>query len=161
MDFELVREVCSPFIQCGTHQQITFLTTSKNKRNFCLVFGVAQNLRSNLHNRCDTGSTSNHVEFGCLVLFSLDIKVTILDVFELAYGPTEGGFFYSSNAISTPEHGGTHLDAPIHFAEGRWTSDQIPLEALIGPAVVLDVSDRALQDADYRLTADDVGALGG
>src|SRR5215212_10861416 len=50
---------------------------------------------------------------------------------QLSYGRTPGGWFYSSNAICTPEHGGTHLDAPIHFAEGRRTIDQIPLEQLI------------------------------
>ncbi len=75
----------------------------------------------------------------------------------LAYGPTEAGYFYSANAFSTPEHGGTHLDAPIHFAEGRWTTEQIPLERLSGPAVVIDVSERAAEDPDYRLTAGDVG----
>jgi kynurenine formamidase len=77
---------------------------------------------------------------------------------ELAYGPTEGGYFYSSYSLSTPEHGGTHLDAPIHFAEGRHTVDQIPLETLLGPAAVIDVSEQASQDPDYRLTAADVTA---
>lgn len=76
----------------------------------------------------------------------------------LAYGPTESGYFYAANAFCMPEHGGTHLDAPIHFAEGRWTSDQIPVEKLIGPAVVLDVSQQAASDPDYRLTAADVAA---
>src|SRR5215217_6499021 len=61
---------------------------------------------------------------------------------QLAYGPTPGGWFYSSYAICTPEHGGTHLDAPIHFGEGKATVDRIPLEKLIAPAVVIDVTDR-------------------
>jgi len=77
---------------------------------------------------------------------------------QLAYGPTPGGWFYSSNAICTPEHGGTHLDAPIHFAAGGHTADQIPLEQLMAPAVVIDVADRASSNADYRLNADDVRA---
>jgi kynurenine formamidase len=77
---------------------------------------------------------------------------------QLAYGPTPGGWFYSSNAICTPEHGGTHLDAPIHFAAGKHTADQIPLEQLMAPAVVIDVADRASSNADYRLSADDVRA---
>ena len=34
---------------------------------------------------------------------------------QLAFGRTEGGYFYAANSLSTPEHGGTHLDAPIHF----------------------------------------------
>ena len=50
---------------------------------------------------------------------------------ELAFGPTEGGWFYSSYSYSSPEHGGTHLDAPIHFAEGGRSVDQIPLEQLV------------------------------
>ena len=77
---------------------------------------------------------------------------------QLAYGATPGGWFYSSYAICTPEHGGTHLDAPIHFAEGMQTVDRIPLERLIAPAIVIDVADRAASNADYRLTADDVRA---
>lgn len=64
----------------------------------------------------------------------------------LAYGTTDGGWFYASNAFATAEHGGTHLDAPIHFAEGRWTADEIPLSGLVGPAAVVDVSDRATPD---------------
>ncbi len=77
---------------------------------------------------------------------------------QLAYGPTPGGWFYSSNSICTPEHGGTHLDAPIHFGEGKRMADQIPLEQLLAPAVVIDVASKAVGDADYRLTADDVRA---
>jgi kynurenine formamidase len=64
----------------------------------------------------------------------------------LSYGPTPGGWFYASNRYASAEHGGTHLDAPIHFAEGRRTSDAIPLSSLIGPAAVVDVSDRAHPD---------------
>ncbi len=75
---------------------------------------------------------------------------------ELAWGETEDGYFYSANSISTPEHGGTHLDAPIHFAAERWTVDQVPLERLVGPAVVLDVAARAAEDPDYLLTREDV-----
>jgi kynurenine formamidase len=77
---------------------------------------------------------------------------------QLSYGPTPGGWFYASNVLCTPEHGGTHLDAPIHFAEGRTTSDQIPLTRLIAPAVVIDVADQSAANADYLLTADDVRA---
>ena len=75
-----------------------------------------------------------------------------------SYGMTEGGYFYSSNSFAAPEHGGTHLDAPIHFAEHGWTADQVPLEHLITPAVVIDVTAKTATDADYRLTAADVTA---
>jgi kynurenine formamidase len=75
---------------------------------------------------------------------------------QLAFGETGGGYFYSANAFSTPEHGGTHLDAPIHFDAGGQTLDQVPVSRLIGPAVVLDVRQSAAADPDYRLTAEDV-----
>jgi kynurenine formamidase len=70
-----------------------------------------------------------------------------------ANGPTPGGWFYASNTLSTPEHGGTHLDAPRHFSATGRTTDQIPLEQLIAPAVVIDVTKEAAKDRDYRLTA--------
>jgi kynurenine formamidase len=66
-------------------------------------------------------------------------------------GPTPGGFYYAANNLSTSEHGGTHLDAPRHFAEGKWTTEQIPLDRLIGPAVVVDVSAAAAADRDYQI----------
>ena len=69
---------------------------------------------------------------------------------------TPAGYYYAANNFSTSEHGGTHLDAPIHFAEGKQTADQVPLDRLVGPAVVVDVVARAEADADYRL---DVPAL--
>jgi len=74
----------------------------------------------------------------------------------LAYGRTEGGWFYASNRFAAAEHGGTHLDAPIHFAEGGWTNDRIPLSSLIGPAVVVDVSGHA--SADYLVSVSDLTA---
>jgi len=47
-------------------------------------------------------------------------------------GVTDKGYYYSANRFCTAEHGGTHIDAPIHFFAGRQTVDQIPLERLIG-----------------------------
>jgi kynurenine formamidase len=76
----------------------------------------------------------------------------------LSFGLAPGGFFYAANSFCAPEHGGTHLDAPIHFFENRQTVDSIPLERLIGPAVVLDITARAASDQDYRLTVADVVA---
>ncbi len=84
---------------------------------------------------------------------------TATERFELerrSFGETEAGYFYADNAFSTPEHGGTHLDAPIHFAADRTTLDEVPLERLVAPVVVIDVSDRAAADPDYRLTRQDV-----
>lgn len=78
---------------------------------------------------------------------------------KLADGATEGGYYYRMNSFCAPEHGGTHLDAPSHFAKDGWTADQIPLAKLIAPGVVLDVSKQASADPDYRLTAADVRAF--
>ncbi|HEY5941194.1 MAG TPA: cyclase family protein [Gemmatimonadales bacterium] len=66
---------------------------------------------------------------------------------------TPAGYYYAANNFSAAEHGGTHLDAPIHFAEGQWTTDQIPLERLIGQAVVIDVQAGADSSPDYRVDA--------
>ena len=77
----------------------------------------------------------------------------------LAWGRTEGGYFYSAARLAAPEHGGTHLDAPVHFAEGGLVTDRIPLDRLVGPGVVIDVSERAAKDRDYRLTREDVLAF--
>lgn len=74
----------------------------------------------------------------------------------VAEGKTDKGYYYSAYKISTPEHGGTHLDAPIHFAEGRRTVDEIPLDQLIAPAVKIDVSAKALANRDYAVTVADL-----
>jgi kynurenine formamidase len=73
-------------------------------------------------------------------------------------GPAEGGYFYSAYSFCAPEHGGTHLDAPVHFAEGRHAAEAVPLEQLVAPAVVVDVSAQAATDPIYRLTRADVEA---
>ena len=69
---------------------------------------------------------------------------------------TPAGYYYAANNFSAAEHGGTHLDAPVHFAEGKWTADQIPLDRLVGDAVVIDVQVRADSSADYRIDRDEL-----
>jgi kynurenine formamidase len=71
-------------------------------------------------------------------------------------GMTPGGYYYAANNFSTSEHGGTHLDSPIHFAEGKATVDQIPLDRLVGPAVVIDVMQASDANADYLITTADI-----
>ena len=78
---------------------------------------------------------------------------------KLASGLTEGGYFYAANTFCTPEHGGTHLDAPIHFSERGQTMEQIPLEKLMAPAVVIDVTARTATDRNYLASRDDVLAF--
>lgn len=74
----------------------------------------------------------------------------------ISYGHTEGGYFYSAYTISTPEHGGTHLDAPIHFAEGQDTTEAVALERLIAPGVVIDMTDAAARDPDALLAVEHI-----
>jgi kynurenine formamidase len=71
---------------------------------------------------------------------------------KLNWGLTEGGWWYASNEYGASEHGGTHADAPVHFARGGRTIDQIPLEEWIGPAVKIDVRTLCKLDRDYRLS---------
>jgi kynurenine formamidase len=84
---------------------------------------------------------------------------TKFELEKLASGMTPGGYFYSANSLSTPEHGGTHLDAPMHFSEKGLTVDRVPLAQLIAPAVVMDISAKAAADRNYRLTREDVLAF--
>ena len=93
-------------------------------------------------------------DFSAATIYWPTAKPFSLDV--VSAERTEAGFYYAANDFTTSEHGGTHLDAPVHFAEGGQTTDQVPLDRLIGPAVVVDVTARAEADADYRL---DVPAL--
>ncbi len=83
---------------------------------------------------------------------------TKFELTTLTSGQTPGGWFYSANSFCAPEHGGTHMDAPIHFGRGRKTADQIGVRQLVAPAVVIDVSDAAAADPDYRLSLPDVRA---
>jgi len=74
----------------------------------------------------------------------------------VAEGKTDKGYYYSAYNFSAAEHGGTHIDAPIHFAEGRKTVDEIPLEQLIAPAVKIDVSQKASGNRDYQVSVEDL-----
>ncbi len=74
----------------------------------------------------------------------------------VAFGRTKAGFWYAAHNLCLAEHSGTHLDAPVHFAEGGWTTDRVPLEKLIGPAVVVDIREQAAKDPDYRLLVSDI-----
>lgn len=71
-------------------------------------------------------------------------------------GPTPAGWFYAANRFCTPEHGGTHLDAPLHFAAGKRSVEQVPVRQLVAPGVVIDVRMQAAKDPDYRLLPADL-----
>lgn len=76
----------------------------------------------------------------------------------VADGVTAGGYYYAANDLFTSEHGGTHLDAPVHFARGRQTAEAVPLSRLVGAAVVVDVTSATAADADYLVTTADLDA---
>jgi kynurenine formamidase len=65
---------------------------------------------------------------------------------------------YFAREISLPEHFGTHLDAPAHFAPGHWTVDEIPAERLAVPLVVIDVRSRVSGNPDYQVSVEDISA---
>ena len=67
-------------------------------------------------------------------------------------GTTDSGYWYEAHRFRSAEHGGTHIDAPIHFFEGRWTVDEIPIERLIGEAVVDDVAASCALDRDHQVS---------
>ncbi len=79
---------------------------------------------------------------------------------EIYKGPSKGpeGYFYAAYRFCMAEHGGTHLDAPFHFAKQGETAAEIPLKRLIGPAIVIDVSAQAQDNPDYTLSVEDVTA---
>ena len=70
-------------------------------------------------------------------------------------GVTDKGYFYSAYRYSAAEHGGTHLDAPVHFAKGRHTVDEIPLEQLMGSGIVIDVAAKCASNPDYQVSVAD------
>ena len=70
-------------------------------------------------------------------------------------GMTEKGYFYSAYRYSAAEHGGTHLDSPVHFAKGRYTVDEIPLQQLMGAAIVIDVTTQCAANPDYLVSVAD------
>ena len=70
-------------------------------------------------------------------------------------GVTDKGYFYSAYRYSAAEHGGTHLDAPVHFAKGHHTVDQIPLDQLMGDAIIIDVTKQCAANRDYLVSVAD------
>jgi kynurenine formamidase len=75
---------------------------------------------------------------------------------KVADGVTPDGYYYAANNFFSSEHGGTHLDAPVHFSQGAQTVDQIPLERFFGEAYVVDVTAKADANPDYQVTTGDI-----
>jgi len=77
---------------------------------------------------------------------------------QVSHQTTDKGFFYAANNICLAEHGGTHIDAPIHFYEDRNTVDEIPLDRLMGQGVLIDVQEKTSKNRDYRVGIEDFTA---
>ena len=77
---------------------------------------------------------------------------------KVADGVTPGGYYYAANNFFSSEHGGTHLDAPVHFAQGAQSVERVPLERLFGEAYVIDVVAQAAANADHQVTVEDIAA---
>lgn len=72
------------------------------------------------------------------------------------WGISPGGYWYTAGSFCASEHGGTHVDAPIHFGENKQTMDEIPLRDLIAPAVVVDIRAQSEKNPDYLLSDADL-----
>ena len=67
-----------------------------------------------------------------------------------------GKTHYAAGTFTCAEHGGTHVDAPYHFAENGITVDLIPIKDLIAPCIVIDITDKVLISSNYLLSYDDI-----
>jgi kynurenine formamidase len=63
---------------------------------------------------------------------------------------------YYANKWELVEHHGTHLDAPAHFAPQGVTAERLEPSSLIVPAAVIDLREKARQNADAVVTIDDL-----
>jgi len=73
-----------------------------------------------------------------------------------AEGINEKGYYYSAYSFSAAEHGGTHMDAPVHFAQGMPAIDQIPLDRMMAAGILIDVRSRVSTSRDYQVTEKDL-----
>ena len=76
-----------------------------------------------------------------------------------SWGMSPGGYWYTAGRYAASEHGGTHLDSPIHFAQDRAAVDELTVQRLVGPAFVIDVSAAAAKNPDYLLSPPDIAAF--
>lgn len=126
-----------------------------------LVLLISLNCQQNQQN---LQQTSHQITNGKIVDLSYDfseetvywVTAKTFEKEKVAAGKTDKGFYYSAYNYSAAEHGGTHLDSPIHFAEGRQTVDQVPLENLIGNAIKIDVSAKSSANKDYLVSVEDI-----
>jgi kynurenine formamidase len=75
-----------------------------------------------------------------------------------SWGASAGGYWYTSGRYAASEHGGTHLDAPVHFGKDRQAIDEIPLSRLVAPAQLIDITPACAKNPDCLLRAPDLAA---
>ncbi|KAI5740414.1 hypothetical protein M8J76_003590 [Diaphorina citri] len=67
------------------------------------------------------------------------------------YSVPPNNTWYAANEFMTPEHIGTHLDAPYHFNEKGWTVEQIPVEHLMVQGIHVDVTNEVHGEPKFVL----------
>ena len=75
-----------------------------------------------------------------------------------AWGRQPAGYWYSSYDLAMSEHCGTHLDAPIHFAEGKPAVGDLSLDQLSGRVAVIDIEAQCEANPDYTASPSDLAA---
>ena len=94
-----------------------------------------------------------------------DLTHTLSDAFPTYFGSPGidmsqvynfGEHVFNLFTMNLNEHTGTHIDAPLHFSADGDSVDEIPVSSLVAPLCVIDIAARAAEDADTRLTPDDI-----
>ena len=97
----------------------------------------------------------------------VDLSMTVEECDSAPFAPDEKYFKlkpiitwedkgFVSNTVQMTVHVGTHIDSPHHFFRDKPSIEQLPLEAMIGKAVVLDLTAKGKSRAS--ITPDDLSA---
>jgi arylformamidase len=97
----------------------------------------------------------------------VDLSMTVEECDSAPFAPDEKYFKlkpiitwedkgFVSNTVQMTVHVGTHIDSPHHFFRDKPSIEQLPLEAMIGKAVVLDLT--AKGKAHASIAPDDLSA---
>jgi len=98
---------------------------------------------------------------------AVDMTHTLTKDFPTYFGEQqffeEDVFTYAENkfnlkSLRVNEHTGTHMDAPLHFTDGGTSIDEVPVESLVCPLIVVDIQEKADKNADAQVTPDDLKA---
>ena len=124
---------------------------------FALFFGIALTTACDKHRGFPSGRWIDlSYDLSSETIYRPTSEPFVLDT--VSAGVTKKGYYYSAYRFCAAEHGGTHIDAPIHFAEGRKTVDEIPLTQLIAPAIKIDVTNKVTANRDYQISIEDFSA---